>query len=150
MRITALALALLAATSPLLPLACKTKEAALDEVPRQLRGRSVLVQLEDLEPADLVVGGARRPEILIDVEGAISGFGGVNRFGSSLDMDVIGVERFVLTPIASNMMAGEPAAMQLESRFLQALQDARRYRLEGDRLELSLEDEVLVVLQRQR
>ena len=116
--------------------ACNTTKAEVDEVPRDLRGRWFLAELEGVDLGALEAAGVRRPELLIDIEGAVSGFGGVNRFGSSLDLEVLGVQRFVLSRITSTMMAGEPEAMELESRFLQALQDARDYALEGERLEL--------------
>ena len=151
MRSTLLSLLALAATLVPLVAACNSQEPAVDFVPRELRGRWVLSELEGADLTDLDLNGVRRPEILIDAEGSLSGFGGVNRIGSSLDLDVLGLQTWVLSPVASTMMAGEPEAMKLESRFNQALQDARRYRLDGKVL-LILEDEAgerLMVLSRQ-
>jgi len=147
--------ALLLASGALTP-ACNATDPAVDEVPRTLRGRWFLEALEGVDVAALRAVGTRLPEILIDNEGAVSGFGGVNRFGTSLDLDVLGLEGFVLSQITTTMMAGEPAAMDLESRFLQALQDARAYRLTGATLELQDEwskdederGEVVLVLNR--
>jgi heat shock protein HslJ len=134
---TALALIalLLLATLALVP-ACNAVDPVVDEVPRTLRGRWFLAELDELNFAAMDAAGIRRPEILIDTEGAVSGFGGVNRFGCSLDLDVLGVQHFSLSKIASTMKAGEPEAMELEQRFLQALQDSRVYHQEGERLEL--------------
>jgi heat shock protein HslJ len=130
-----LALPLLAALA--LGAACNSVKPEVDEVPRSLRGRWFLVELEDVDLADLDESGVRRPEILIDTEGAVSGFGGVNRLGATLDLDVLGAELFKLSRITTTMMAGEPEAMELESRFLQALQDTRSYTMSDDgRLEL--------------
>ena len=138
--------------------ACNSVKPEVDEVPRTLRGRWFLVELEGVDLVALDEDGVRRPEILIDTEGAVSGFGGVNRFGSTLDLDVLGAELFSLSRITSTMMAGEPGAMDLESRFLQALQDTRSYTLSKDgRLELRdiPEDddepgELILVLARER
>ena len=130
-----LALPLLAAVT--LAASCNSTKPEVDEVPRGMRGRWFLVELEgvDLEESD--EAGVRRPEILIDTEGAVSGFGGVNRFGATLDLDVLGAELFSLSRITTTMMAGESEAMELESRFLQALQDTRSYTMSADgRLEL--------------
>jgi heat shock protein HslJ len=117
--------------------ACNSVKPEVDEVPRSLRGRWFLAELEDVDLVDLDESGVRRPEMLIDTEGAVSGFGGVNRFGATLDLDVLGAKLFSLSRITTTMMAGEPEAMELESRFLQALQDTRSYTMSRDgRLEL--------------
>jgi len=133
--VLALIALLLLATLTLVP-ACNSVDPVVDEVPRTLRGRWFLAELDEVDVVALDAAGKRRPEILIDTEGAVSGFGGVNRFGCSLDLDVLGVQHFSLTKIVTTMKAGESEAMELEQRFLQALQDTRVYRLEGERLEL--------------
>jgi heat shock protein HslJ len=139
--------------------ACNSVKPEVDEVPRDLRGRWFLVELEGVDLIDLDESGVRRPEILIDTEGAVSGFGGVNRFGASLDLDVLGVKRFSLSRITSTMMAGPPEAMEAESAFLQALQDTRTYTMADEDRRLELRDmpedddepgELIVVLARQR
>jgi len=130
-----LALPLLAALA--LAGSCNSTKPEVDEVPRTLRGRWFLVELDDVDLAQLDGDGVRRPELLIDTDGAVSGFGGVNRFGATLDLDVLGKKLFSLSRITSTMMAGEPEAMDLESSFLQALQDTRSYTMSADgRLEL--------------
>ena len=135
----------------LLCVACNATKPEVDEVPRTLRGSWVLAELEGADVAAWKERGQKVPEILIGRDGEVSGFGGVNRFGATLDLDVLGVERFQLSTIASTMMAGEPDAMALEQTLLQALQDTRQYRLKENRLELQLEEEqgdeyVVVVL----
>jgi heat shock protein HslJ len=151
--LAACALAALVSTS-----ACNATKQSVDEVPRMLRGRWVLAELEGIDVKELEASGSRLPEILIDTEGQISGYGGVNRLGSTLDLDILGGGQFRLSPITTTMMAAEPDLMARELRFTQALQDARAYRLDGERLELldkwaeDPEDlgEVVVVLRRLR
>lgn len=155
-RSTALAAGALAALA--WSSSCNSTKQSVDEVPRLLRGRWVLAQLEGVDVKALEESGSRLPEILIDTEGQISGYGGVNRLGSTLDLDVLGGGQFRLSPITTTMMAAEPELMARELRFTQALQDARAFRLEGDRIELldkwaeDPEDlgEVVVILRRLR
>jgi len=137
---------------------CNTAPKALDEVPRNLRGRWMLAELEGVDVQALEESGSRLPEILIDTEGQISGYGGVNRLGSTLDLDILGSGQFKLSPITTTMMAAEPDLMARELRFTQALQDTRAYRLDGERLELldkwsedeDDQGEVILVLRRLR
>jgi heat shock protein HslJ len=124
-------LAVLAATS-----SCNSAKQSVDEVPRLLRGRWVVAELEGLDIEALEKSGSKLPFILIDTEGQVSGYGGVNRIGSTLDLDVLGGGQFRLTPITTTMMAAEPDLMARELKFTQALQDARAFRFNGDRLEL--------------
>ncbi len=61
-------------------------------------------------------------QLTISPDGDVSGFSGVNRFTSRLDLDSLYAGRMEFAPIASTRMAGPPEAMELESRFLRALQ----------------------------
>ncbi len=115
---------------------CNSTKQSVDEVPRLLRGRWVVAELEGLDLEALEKSGSKLPFILIDTEGQVSGYGGVNRIGSTLDLDVLGGGQFLLSPITTTMMAAEPDLMARELKFTQALQDARAFRFNGDRLEL--------------
>jgi heat shock protein HslJ len=133
-RFAALAAGLLAALAG--ASSCNSTKQSLDEVPRVLRGRWVVAELEGMDVEGLEKSGSKLPFILIDTEGQVSGYGGVNRLGSTLDLEVLGGGQFKLSPITTTMMAAEPDLMARELRFTQALQDARAYRLDGERLEL--------------
>ena len=133
-RFAALAAGMLAMIA--LASSCNSTKQSVDEVPRLLRGRWVVAELEGMDVAALEASGSKLPFILIDTEGQVSGYGGVNRIGSTLDLDVLGGGQFVLSPITTTMMAAEPDLMARELTFTQALQDARAFRLNGDRLEL--------------
>ena len=155
-RFAALAAGMLAALA--CASSCNSTKQSVDEVPRALRGRWMVAELEGMDVEALEQSGSSLPFILIDTEGQISGYGGVNRLGSTLDLEVLGGGQFKLTPITTTMMAAEPELMARELRFTQALQDARAYRLDGDRLELldkwsKDEDElgeIVIVLRRKR
>lgn len=61
------------------------------------------------------------PTMNIASDGTASGFTGVNRWSSMLDLDALKAGKFDLGQAATTKMAGSPAAMDLESRFLSAL-----------------------------
>ncbi|MFG0260626.1 MAG: META domain-containing protein, partial [Phycisphaerales bacterium JB041] len=67
------------------------------------------------------VGADRVPTMNIASDGTASGFAGVNRWSSVLDLDALAAGKFDLGHAATTKMAGSPAAMDLESRFLSAL-----------------------------
>lgn len=77
-----------------------------------LIGDWVLVAIDD-EP---IPDGKGSPTLNV-VPGAITGFAGVNRYQSAPARDLA----TLFGPLATTRMAGPPAAMELESRFLAAL-----------------------------
>ncbi len=81
--------------------------------------------------------GRPAPSITIATDGKVTGFTGVNRMSSSLDTARAAKGEFALGPTASTRMAGPPEAMQLETDFLDALERATRYRIDGNHLVLS-------------
>jgi heat shock protein HslJ len=70
----------------------------------------------------------------------VSGFSGVNRFAGTTEIAALREGKLALTPLAVTRMAGPPAAMDLENRFLTALQQARSFRIDGDALRLAAVD----------
>ena len=87
-----------------------------------------LVSIGGEAPAD----GLEPPTLLVQADGKVAGFAGVNRYMGSLG----GPEDKLFGPMPTTMMAGPPAAMALESRFTQAMGAATDFRLEGGTLVL--------------
>lgn len=96
-----------------------------------------LVWLEGSDRAALVGAGAPRPELVLGSDGALAGHGGVNRISGSVEALALARGRFQTSPLATTRMAGPPAAMELEGRFLRALTEADEARVEGGELVLS-------------
>jgi heat shock protein HslJ len=63
--------------------------------------------------------------------GKISGSGGINRLNGSFDPALTTTGSIKLDRMISTRMAGEPAAMQLEARFLHALSKADAFSFDG-------------------
>lgn len=101
-----------------------------------------LIQGEPVETA--VPKTANVPTLRLDNEGQTSGTAGVNQYGSSVPAGLLAQNRFELESIIATRMAGPPQAMQLESRFLSLLQQARRYECDGNTLALSDDSGVLL------
>ena len=64
---------------------------------------------------------------------SVSGFAGVNRFNGRLAAE----GPFLFEPLAMTRMAGPPPAMELETLYVAALQQATGWKIEGDALVLS-------------
>jgi heat shock protein HslJ len=87
-----------------------------------------LVSIGGEAPAE----GLDRPTLLVQGDGRVAGFAGVNRYTGSLG----GPEDRLFGPMPTTMMAGPPEAMALEARFTQAMGAATDFRLEGGTLVL--------------
>ena len=96
----------------------------------QPEGPWELTRLGDIE----MHSGMPRPTLVV-ADGGVSGFAGVNQFNGSLAAE----GPFLFTPLATTRMAGPPPAMELETRYLAALQQATAWKVEGDGLVLSAE-----------
>jgi heat shock protein HslJ len=75
--------------------------------------------------------GERTPFLTFDAEGKVAGSSGVNRVMGGYELDG---DELRLPALASTRMAGPPAAMAVESRFLAALGTGGPVRLDGDEL----------------
>ena len=71
---------------------------------------------------------------LVLEDGQASGSGGVNTFRGSYESPADGELTF--SPPASTRMAGPEVAMAQEAAFLKALEQTKRFELDGDRLVL--------------
>lgn len=80
---------------------------------------------------------SRVPGISIASDGGFSGFTGVNRMASKLDVAKLAAGEFSVGGIATTRMAGPAGAMELESEFTSALGKVRKFAVAGDALTLT-------------
>lgn len=97
-----------------------------------LNGRWLLVALgERAMPTKLPVS------LIVSADNTVGGRGPVNSYNASLQSSGVDDGKFVLTPIASTLMAGSPELMDLERDYFAALAQASAWRVEGSSLILS-------------
>jgi heat shock protein HslJ len=124
----------------LLP-ACSTgPDKAADPGPA-IFGSWTLVEVEGSPVRPDIEGG--RPTLSIAPDGGIAGFAGVNRFAGQTDLAGLREGRFDAGALVSTKMAGPPAAMELEGRYMGVLDRAGRISLQDDSLTLLRGDTVL-------
>lgn len=82
------------------------------------------------------------PELVIGADGALSGYGGVNRFSGHADAEELREGRLRASPLMSTRRAGPPAAMEAEARFLALLGATPEWRKSDGALELVQDGEV--------
>lgn len=114
--------------------------------PLVLSGGSVLAAGEAAFPAgkwlaeDIRGGGViDNAQTMIEVtpDGRVSGSGGCNRIGGGA---MVKGNNLRFSRMISTQMACAPALMNQEHRFLQALEDVRRFRVDSKRHKLLLRD----------
>jgi heat shock protein HslJ len=96
-----------------------------------------LTTLDGASVADMLGPDMKAPNLEFAEDGRVSGFAGVNRVMSSVDLGALKRGEFALSPAATTMMAGPEAAMDLEQKFLSALHRATGIRIDGNRLDLT-------------
>jgi len=109
------------------------------------------VKLEDTNWELVTIGGAPLPEgikrppslKLEAAEGKVVGFAGCNRLFGAYSVDG---PKLRLSPLGTTKMACVGPAMDLEKRFLEALERATSYSISGDTLTLSAGDQALATL----
>jgi heat shock protein HslJ len=102
-----------------------------------LKGEWVLQSIRGKDVQAILPAGARPPSIDIASDGSVSGFTGVNKISTSLDLDVVAKNQIRMTPPITTRMAGPPEAMDVESQFLRALEKATNFREEDQALVLT-------------
>lgn len=114
----------------------KSSFASADEGLAALAGEWTLVELEGRRLADWLPPNwdDQPPSMVIEPDGSVGGYTGVNRMASKLDGAALVRGEFVLAPMISTRRAGPPELMHLEARYTGALQRARGVRLLGDAL----------------
>ncbi|HEX6884857.1 MAG TPA: META domain-containing protein [Planctomycetota bacterium] len=91
-------------------------------------------RLVELAGSDLATL-ARAPELVIEADGKLSGFAGVNRFSGRAVPESLEQGELLAGPLAVTRMAGEPQAMEVEQRFLELLGTRLQWRRRGGELE---------------
>ncbi|MCC6675968.1 MAG: META domain-containing protein [Phycisphaerales bacterium] len=104
---------------------------------KDLAGEWTLSKLEGTDIASLLPASMKKPTLGIGADGKVSGFTGVNRLTSSIDMDALMKGQFKLAPAATTRMAGPAEAMNVESKFLNGLMQAKSAKVSGGTLSLS-------------
>lgn len=128
MRLPAI-LAVLLTLLPAAALGCEATGGRPGSSPASMVGTAwTCVEIEGVE-----VPAADAPTLRFDDDGRIGGSGGVNRYGAEIRRTGSSIE---IAPIVSTKMAAEPARMELESRYFEALRSATRLVRSGGSLEL--------------
>lgn len=96
------------------------------EVPRDLLGAWTLLKL-DGKSVSIAPDAHNAPSMSIMAHGSLAGGGGVNQWGSKVNVKALTQKRFDASMPFSTMMAGDPDAMKLESAFMKAITNARTY-----------------------
>ncbi len=102
-----------------------------------LTGQWDLSSLAGVDLSKFLEQGSSPPYLQVRDDGKVGGFAGVNRLSSSLDLGKLSHGQFSLAPAAVTKMAGPPKAMELEDKFLAALNKVTGYKVTGDRLTLT-------------
>ena len=125
----------MAASVLALVVGCSTahKEKAPD--PASLVGTWELTRLAGLA----VEKSSQAPFIQFGANNTVAGSTGVNRFNGKTDPAQLSLGGIKLDQLATTRRAGEPAMMELESKFLRAMAGATRWRVKGSELVLSNE-----------
>ena len=89
---------------------------------------------------EIAAESSKPPSLTIAEDGRVTGFSGVNRYAGTTDPAALREGKLALTPLASTRMAGPPAAMDLERRFLAAFEQAKSCRIDGGALLLAAVD----------
>lgn len=95
-----------------------------------------------------VLSAGGNPTVVFGDEGNCWGSTGVNNFRTSFKLDGATSGRFELGTAAVTRKAGPPEAMALEGLFLERLQSARAFELEGNQLHLSSGEDQYLTFER--
>lgn len=91
---------------------------------KDLTGDWTLAKLQGVDLATLLPTSMHKPNLSFGPDGKVSGFTGVNRLSSALDLEALAKGQFKLGPAITTRMAGPPEAMSVENKFTTALQQA--------------------------
>jgi heat shock protein HslJ len=106
----------------------------------QLMGDWNVESLAGKSVADMLPAGSKVPSLTFGEDGSVSGFAGVNRLMSKLDMASLAKGDFKLSPAATTMMAGPDEAMKVEGTFTKLLGQVNSAKLTDGGKGLSLSD----------
>ena len=114
---------------------CSTPHKEKVPDPASLVGTWQLTRLE----GQGVEKSPRAPFIQFGANNTVAGSTGLNRFTGKTDPSQLSSGGIKLDQLATTRRAGEPAMMDLESKFLRAMAGATRWRVKGSELVLSNE-----------
>lgn len=138
-RAAAAGIIVLAITGPCVLSGCGSMEKAGEHLvaTENLWREWNLSAIEGRPVGDLFPGVARAPSLKFADDGSVSGFAGVNRLASSIDLEALAAGRFLMSPAVTTKMAGPPDAMRLESQFTQLLERVRQFDVSAEALSLT-------------
>lgn len=99
-----------------------------------IRGDWILTRISG-KPIQPPASG-RLPSLKLESDGKVSGFAGVNRLASSVDVAGLARGEFKLKPAAVTKMAGPPDAMKIENDYLAALNKVTTSKMDASELSL--------------
>ena len=116
-----------------------SSQAAFDAIAGEWRLEAIAAEpYTTLMPKGTIT---RRPGMTIAPantnDAAVSGFAGVNRYATHLELSKLPSGGFHLYPANLTRMAGPPDAMKLEDRFTAALGNVKAFTVTGGRLKLN-------------
>lgn len=120
-RRSTFAFALLGAALAMLPACSSADRTPVSPTIENFGGAWDLVSIGDTPLPASITSSDRRPSLLFARDGSVTGSGGVNRLSSRFDVEAVKAGKFSMRPAAMTRMAGSPEAMEIESRFTQAL-----------------------------
>lgn len=103
---------------------------------KDLAGEWTLSKLGGTDIASLLPASLKKPTLGFGADGKVTGFTGVNRLSSMINTDALMRGEFKLGPAVTTKMAGPPEAMNVESKFLDALARAKSAKVSGGELSL--------------
>lgn len=115
---------------------------------QNLVGEWAVKTLGGKDISSLLPAGSKVPTLDFKPDGSVSGFAGVNRLSSKLNLAELAKGQFSLSPAAMTMMAGPPESMKVEQMFTEALNQARGLKLDGNTLSLTKDGSSLMSLVR--
>lgn len=104
---------------------------------KDLVGQWTVTQLDGTDIGKLLPASLKKPSLDFGSDGKVTGTTGLNRLTSMIDTEALMKGQFKLAPAATTKMAGPKEAMDVESKFLNALTNAKNFKLSGDSLSLT-------------
>lgn len=131
-----------------IPAGCSSAGGSSVTSIQNLVGDWAVKSLGGKDIASLLPAGAKAPSLDFKPDGSVSGFTGVNRLTSNLNLADLAKGQFSLSPVATTRMAGPPESMKVEQMFTDALSKVRGMKLDGNNLSLTNGAETLMSLVR--
>ena len=140
----------LVATTIVASTGCQSSSPARSATPsiKTLEGTWTAQTIDGGMVSAMLEEGMRAPDLRFLSDGSVVGFTGVNRINTRVDLEKLRAGEFSVGPSAMTMMAGPPAAMRMERRFVDALERAAIIEVEGNTMRLTDGGETVLTLVR--